>query len=106
MLSKKYKVTLNGEVYEVEIEEIINDEITVQEPITINNNDILAPMAGKIVNILVNKGDKVKKGDKLLILEALKMENEITSPTNGEIIAIKVTKGDTVLEKTVLISIG
>ncbi len=66
-----------------------------------NNNaaittDIGAPMPGLILDVVVQAGDEVKKGDTLLVLEAMKMENIIKSPGNGKIKAIPVKKGDSV----------
>jgi biotin carboxyl carrier protein len=58
--------------------------------------DIGAPMPGLILDIVVSEGDEVKKGDKLLILEAMKMENIIKSPNDGKIKKITITKGDSV----------
>jgi biotin carboxyl carrier protein len=58
--------------------------------------DIGAPMPGLILDIVVKEGDEVKKGDRLLTLEAMKMENIIKSPSAGKIKSISVTKGDSV----------
>jgi biotin carboxyl carrier protein len=68
----------------------------------LNNNhsskakNIGAPMPGLILDIVVNEGDEVKKGDKLLILEAMKMENIIKAPGDGKIKSIIVSKGESV----------
>ena len=59
-------------------------------------SDILAPMPGKIVDVLVAKGDSVSKGDAVLILEAMKMENAIKIEGDAEIKEVLVSKGDTV----------
>jgi biotin carboxyl carrier protein len=66
---------------------------------------ILAPMAGKIVSIKVKKGEKVKVGDVLCILEAMKMENEITATKAGVIEEVSVSEGVAVNEGDVLIRI-
>jgi len=58
--------------------------------------EVLAPMPGKIVDVLVNVGDKVSEDDELLILEAMKMENPVYAPADGVVKEIKVKKGDTV----------
>jgi biotin carboxyl carrier protein len=63
-------------------------------------------MPGVIVDINVNTGDAVKKGDILLILEAMKMENEIVSPVDGNITSVNVSKGASVNAGDVLLSIG
>lgn len=57
---------------------------------------IKAPMPGTIVSVKTENGKKVSKGEVLLILEAMKMENEIVAPFDGEITHIKVKKGDSV----------
>jgi biotin carboxyl carrier protein len=67
--------------------------------------EILAPMAGKIVSVKVKKSDRVKLGDVLCTLEAMKMENEITATKSGEIKEINVSEGIAVNEGDVLIRI-
>ena len=66
---------------------------------------IKAPLPGVIIDILVNEGDQVKRGQKLLVLEAMKMENNISSDKDGAVKAIKVRKGDSILEGTDLVVI-
>lgn len=56
-------------------------------------NEIKAPMPGMVLKVLVNEGDEVKKGDALLVLEAMKMENILKSPTDGIIKKIAAVKG-------------
>lgn len=67
---------------------------------------IKAPLPGIILNIAVKVGDTIKEGDKLLTLEAMKMENLITSDLSGQVLDIKVEKGESVLEGTDLVIIG
>ncbi|HHW32416.1 MAG TPA: biotin/lipoyl-binding protein [Clostridiaceae bacterium] len=67
---------------------------------------ITAPMPGTILDINVNVGDKVKKGQVLLILEAMKMENEIVAPFEGTVASINTSKGATVNAGDVLVSIS
>ena len=66
-------------------------------------NDIKAPMPGMVLNILVKEGDEVKKGDALLVLEAMKMENILKSPTDGIIKRIAAVKGTAVEKNQLLI---
>jgi len=54
---------------------------------------LIAPMPGKIVKVLVAPGQKVKVGDVVLILEAMKMENEIRSPFEGKVKEVRVSAG-------------
>jgi acetyl-CoA carboxylase biotin carboxyl carrier protein len=58
--------------------------------------DVMAPMPGKILEVLVNVGDSVKEDDELLILEAMKMENPIYAPADGKVKEIKVKANDSV----------
>lgn len=66
-------------------------------------NDIKAPMPGMVLNILVHEGDTVKKGDALLVLEAMKMENILKSPADGTIKKITAIKGTAVEKNQILI---
>ena len=66
-----------------------------------NAGELVTNMPGKVVKINVSEGDKVQKGDPVIILEAMKMENEIKSPVDGVIKSICVSEGDT-LEQGVL----
>lgn len=106
---RKFNVTVNGVTYDVEIEEIkgvSNDK--VEENIQGTNNPhtivnklesgyvVNAPMPGTISGVKVKKGDKVKKGQILVILEAMKMENEIIAPQDGIVKSLKALKGASV----------
>ena len=70
-------------------------EISKPQVVT-SGNAVTAPMPGKILRILVNEGEKVKVGQGLLVLEAMKMENEIPAPKDDVIIKILVNEGETV----------
>ena len=65
-----------------------------------------APLPGTIMQIYVHQGDSVKKGDKLLMYEAMKMENNLLAEADGTITAINCRQGDNVLQGDVLIVIG
>lgn len=66
-------------------------------------NDIKAPMPGMVLNILVSEGQEVKKGEALLVLEAMKMENILKSPSDGVIKKIAAVKGTAVEKNQLLI---
>ncbi|MCC6372553.1 MAG: acetyl-CoA carboxylase biotin carboxyl carrier protein subunit [Bacteroidia bacterium] len=66
-------------------------------------NDIKAPMPGMVLNILVSEGQEVKKGDALLVLEAMKMENILKSPSDGVVKKIVAIKGNAVEKNQLLI---
>lgn len=65
--------------------------------------EVKAPMPGLVLDVVINQGDTVKKGDNLLILEAMKMENNIKSPSDGIVKSVSVTKGKTVEKNEVLV---
>ncbi len=67
---------------------------------------IKSPLPGVILELYVREGDSVKIGQKLLMLEAMKMENNITADKEGRIVSLKVGKGDSVMEGDILIVIG
>ena len=70
------------------------------------SHPIKTPLPGVILDVKVNVGDTVKRGQTLIILEAMKMENNINADADGKIVAIKVSKGQSVLENTELVYIG
>ena len=70
------------------------------------SHSVLAPLPGIIVSVDVKPGDRVKLGEKLLVLEAMKMENNINCDKDGVVTRICVNKGDSVMEGDVLIEIG
>ncbi len=67
---------------------------------------VTSPLPGIILDIAVKEGDAVKKGQKLIVLEAMKMENIIESTADGTVTSIKVNKGDSVLEGAPLVIVG
>lgn len=67
---------------------------------------VTTPLPGVILDVFVNVGDTVKEGQKVCILEAMKMENEITADAAGTVTEVRVRKGDSVLESDVLVVIG
>lgn len=115
---KKYNIKVNGNIYDVEVEELgaqivntANTQISSKPQQKIQKNTqengiIKAPMPGTINNVLINVGDIVKKGQVLLILEAMKMENEIMANCDGTILDIHISKGSSVSVGDELITIG
>ena len=113
---KIYKIKVNGKSYRVELEEIEQvdsaplEEKRKQETKKIVNNDggkeVVSPIQGQVTNVKVKVGDKVQKGDVLLIVEAMKLENEVKSNFDGVVKEIKVTKGAMVANKDELVILG
>ena len=94
------KVTLFKEIDKLLSQIIQNYSNSSEDDIT----ELNAPMPGTILEIKVSKGDKVKKDDSLLILEAMKMENVLTSPKDGVISEVIVKINETVDKGTVLLN--
>ncbi|MEE9361102.1 MAG: biotin/lipoyl-containing protein [Cellulophaga sp.] len=103
---KQYQVSVNNTLYTVAIASPL-DELIKNMGFSVGNskqvNVIKAPMPGLILDIIVEVGQEVKKGDTLLILEAMKMENSITSPRDGNIKLLKKSKGSTIEKGDLLI---
>ncbi len=126
-MARKFKVTVNGEVFDVEIEEVrggkassasvsgapsavkseektvpvnsssnktVSDKKPERKVDTKGKKIVVAPLPGKILSVNVKKGDSVKKGDLLLVIEAMKMENEIFASQDGTVTDVLVSAGD------------
>ncbi len=122
---KKYKVNVNGTAYEITLEVMDEVPAAASAPVAApapaaapaatpapaaapaaGGETVASPMPGTILSVNVTAGATVKKGDVLMILEAMKMENEIMCPVDGTIASVNVTKGSTVETGTVLCVIG
>lgn len=103
---KKYVLTLNGSRHEVQITDDL-DLLILSLGLSVkasqNKSDILAPMPGRIIKAEVSVGQKVKKGDALITLEAMKMENTLQAQNDGVIKAVHIREGDTVAKKQLLV---
>lgn len=73
---------------------------------SVSAGDLKSPLPGVILDVMVREGDSVKVGQRLMLLEAMKMENNIEADRDGVVKTLKVRKGDSVLEGDVLITIG
>ncbi len=105
----KIRVYHDGETYEVEAKQDISKEImnpSSKKSLIQHKGTISAPLPGTISEIKVKKGDKVKQGQAVIKLIAMKMENEITAPADGTVKEIKVKAKDSVEKGTELIIIG
>ena len=108
---KKYKVTVNGSPDEIELEELTGAvpapaaaaaPAPAPAPAPAGGETVKAPMPGTILAVNVAAGDAVKRGQVLMILEAMKMENEIMCPRDGRIVSVSAAKGAAVESGTVL----
>ena len=113
---KNYRITVNGTAYDVAVEELAAGAAPapvaqVAAPVAApapaapapaakstgaGSIQVASPMPGKILDVKTKVGDAVKKGQVLLILEAMKMENEVVAPEDGTVASIDVASGATV----------
>jgi biotin carboxyl carrier protein len=103
---KKLFVKINNTPYTLDIKDKYDDllhSLGLDSLASKKVNDIKAPMPGMVLNILVAEGQEVKKGDGLIVLEAMKMENILKSPTDGVIRKIAINKGVAVEKNQLLI---
>lgn len=84
----------------------IEEHKVIPAPVSTGGTNILTPLPGVILDILVKVGDTVSIGQKLIVLEAMKMENNIESDVAGKILEIQVNKGDSVMQGDTLLIIG
>ena len=115
---KKYRVTVNGTAYEIELEELTGAApapaaataapapAPAPAAAPAGGEQVTSPMPGTILSINVAAGDTVKRGQVLMVLEAMKMENEIMCPCDGKVVSVSVTKGAAVESGTLLCVIG
>lgn len=104
---KRFNITVNGKAYDVAVEEITDGSAPAPAPAAApaapaaapaaaGSVTVKAPMTGTILDVKVNVGDSVSKGQVIAVLEALKMENDIVAPEGGKIASVNVKKGDSV----------
>ena len=104
--AKELTLLVNGNKYPVKVKDsfdLLLDKLGMSNTLTQKINDVKAPMPGLVLEIKVKEGDVIEKGDPILVLEAMKMENVLKSPTEGVIKKVIVTKGDAVEKNHVLI---
>lgn len=122
---KSYTITVNGTSYEVTVEEngASSAPVSASAPIAApaapkkapeppkkaeaaGSVQVVAPMPGKILSVKIKAGDSVKKGQVLLVLEAMKMENEIVAPADGTVASVDTAVGSSVEAGALLASLN
>lgn len=96
---KSYQLKINGKLVDVDIKDHLDkilEKLGMDAALVETLNEVIAPMPGAILDVLVKEGDEVQQGDPLLILEAMKMENIIKSPGEGTVSKVNVEKGQNV----------
>jgi biotin carboxyl carrier protein len=105
-VEKSFLISVNGNKYQLNVKDKFDELLKSlgMDNLNISKvNEIKAPMPGLVLDIRVAEGDEVKKGDPILVLEAMKMENILKSPTDGIVKKINVKKGLAVEKNQVLI---
>ena len=120
-----YSILWDGRSYEARVEQVLDRlivaldghrfEIGVRDPRRWSRGgagrghegrvNLLAPMPGKVVRVLAAPGDPVERGQGILVVEAMKMQNEMKAPKSGIVVSILVKEGDTVAAGQVLVAI-
>jgi len=115
------EVEVNGTTYQVEVKQETRQSKTPilmrSEPAIPKSahkfkkkisgtNEIKSPLPGNIMHVFVKENDEVKKGDKLVMYEAMKMENTIYAEKDGLVVKVRVKPGDNILEGDVLLEIA
>jgi len=102
-VGEEYLVSTRGEVFSFRV----NDERSAAADVETDSGESLvtAPMPGLVVKLLVKPGDVVESKDKLLVLEAMKMQNDLTAPCSGEVTEVFVSQGDSVMTGDELVKI-
>jgi len=124
---KKFNITVNGTAYKVEVEEdkevkttapaakaapvappkVAAPAVSAAAPAQVGAGDtaVKSPMPGKIINVVTKAGQAVKKGDVLMILEAMKMQNEIVAPIDGVVKSVNAAAQQSVKTNEILVVI-
>jgi len=103
---KTCKIKINGNIYQISIEDqfdVLLKQLGLDNLTANKVSEIKAPMPGLVLKVLVEENAEVKKGDNLLVLEAMKMENILKSSTDGVIKKVLIKQGDKVEKNQILI---
>jgi len=116
------QLEVNGSSYNVEIDKAVKtsktpvlvrtgvptpsrSESKIKKNISSSATPVKSPLPGIIINVLVKEGEEVKVGQKLISMEAMKMENHVLAEKEGKVVSIKVKSGDSVLQNDTLLEI-
>ncbi len=121
---KTYNITVNGVTYTVQVEEVSEGAVPMAAPAPVaapvapksvpapkasasaGAVSVKAPMPGNIMKVNCKVGASVKKGDVLVVLEAMKMENDICAPADGVVASVEVSQGATVETDALLVTLN
>ena len=102
-------IKVNGNIYTVELQDkydLLLKQLGMDSLQAVKVKDLKAPMPGLVLSVMVEAGQKIKKGDALLVLEAMKMENILKAQADCEVKKVMVKNGDKVEKSQVMLSMG
>ena len=105
--SKTFEIQINNTSYSVVLKDRFDDllhDLGIDVGNNTKDNEVKAPMPGRVLEVLVKEGDFVQEGDGLIVLEAMKMENIIKSTREGVLKRVQATEGDSVEKNAILLS--
>lgn len=105
--TKTFEVKINGHIHQLTIKDrfdLLLEKLGMEGATAAKADDLKAPMPGQVLDVLVAPGQEVSEGDKLLVLEAMKMENVLKAGADGIIQAVQVEKGSNVQKNDVMIT--
>ena len=105
-VEKSFQIKVNQTIYSLTVKDKYDEllhQLGLDKAMVSKVSNIKAPMPGLVLNILVEDGQEIKKGDALIVLEAMKMENILKSPTDGKVKKVSVKKGIAVEKGQILI---
>lgn len=103
---KTFEIKVNNNIYKVVVQDRFDQllkQMGIDGTAGKKVNDIKAPMPGMVIQVMVENGQQIKKGDAIVVLEAMKMENILKSPSDGTVKTVKVIKGDKVEKNQVMV---
>ena len=107
--NKSFAIRVGNKIFDIQLKDrfdLLAEQLGFEASKSKKVNDIKAPMPGLVLNIMVEEGQAIKKGESVLILEAMKMENVIKAAGDGVIKSIRVKKGNAVEKNQVMIDLA
>jgi biotin carboxyl carrier protein len=104
--AKSFEIKVNHNIYTVAVQDRFDQllkQMGIDGAAGKKVNDIKAPMPGMVLQVMVEAGQVIQKGDAIVVLEAMKMENILKSPTDGKVKKVQVIKGDKVDKNQVMV---
>ncbi len=106
---KEMIIRINGNKYTVNLHDKYDEllhQLGMDKMVAAKVNDLKAPMPGLVLEVLVQEGQQIKKGDNLVVLEAMKMENNLKAVADATVKKVKVAKGDRVEKNEIMIELS